>query len=57
MGGGHVVAAKPLSTRLPDPYDKPFLEVALEEKAKCLFTGNLMHCSPKKNCNMYTAPH
>jgi len=49
---GHVVAAKPLSTRLPDPFDEPFLEVALEEKAQCLVTGNLRHYPSKKCRNM-----
>jgi len=49
---GQVVAAKPLSTRLPDPYDEPFLEVSLEEKARCLVTGNLRHYLPEKYSNM-----
>jgi len=49
---GHIVAAKPLSARLPDPYDEPFLEVALEEKSQCLVTGNLRHYPPKKCNNM-----
>lgn len=40
---GHVVAAKPLKTKLPDPNDEPFLEVALEGEAQCLVTGNLKH--------------
>jgi putative PIN family toxin of toxin-antitoxin system len=49
---GHVVAAKPLRIRLPDPYDEPFLEVALQEKAKCLVTGNLRHYPTKRLCNI-----
>ncbi|MBN2373530.1 putative toxin-antitoxin system toxin component, PIN family [bacterium] len=40
---GHIVAARPLKKRLPDPDDEPFLEVALEERAQCLVTGNLRH--------------
>ncbi|MBW6469514.1 MAG: putative toxin-antitoxin system toxin component, PIN family, partial [Coriobacteriia bacterium] len=37
------VAAEPLSARLPDPDDEPFLEVALACRADCLVTGNLAH--------------
>jgi putative PIN family toxin of toxin-antitoxin system len=38
-----VVAASPLSTRLPDPDDEPFLEIALACQADYLVTGNLVH--------------
>ena len=37
------VAAEPLSARLPDPDDEPFLEVALACRADFLVTGNLAH--------------
>lgn len=37
------VAAAPLSVRLPDRDDEPFLEVALAVGAACLVTGNLAH--------------
>jgi putative PIN family toxin of toxin-antitoxin system len=41
--GGIPVAARPLETRLPDPEDEPFLEVALVGGAECLVTGNVKH--------------
>lgn len=37
---GHV-APNPLSARLPDRDDEPFLEIALAGDAACLVTGNL----------------
>jgi uncharacterized protein len=37
------VAAEPLTVRLPDPDDEPFLEVARSSRAECLVTGNLAH--------------
>lgn len=40
---GETVAADPLETRLPDPDDEPFLEVALSCGVECLVTGNLAH--------------
>jgi uncharacterized protein len=40
---GLLVAAGPLSTRLPDPDDEPFLEVALAARAEVLVTGNKRH--------------
>ncbi len=40
---GQNVAAAPLDTRLPDPDDEPFLEIALACGADCLVTGNLRH--------------
>lgn len=46
---GHTVAAAPLDTRLPDPDDEPFLEVALACDADCLVTGNRVHF-PKDSC-------
>ncbi len=40
---GIPVAARPLATRLPDPDDEAFLEVALAGRARYLVTGNLKH--------------
>ncbi len=40
---GVPVSAAPLSRHLPDPYDEPFLEVALSGKGECLITGNVAH--------------
>ena len=40
---GEPVAAAPLSVRLPDPDDEPFLEVALAARAEALVTGNARH--------------
>lgn len=45
---GYVVAAKPLAKALPDADDEPFLEVALEGKARCLVTRNLKHFPAEK---------
>ena len=38
-----VVASRPLSRRLPDVGDEPFLQVALAGGADCLMTGNAAH--------------
>jgi putative PIN family toxin of toxin-antitoxin system len=43
------VAALPLTFRLPDPGDEPFLEVALAAPAEALVTGNKRHY-PGKLC-------
>ncbi len=43
---GIQVAAEPLATRLPDPDDEPFLEVALAADAACLVTGNQARFPP-----------
>ena len=40
---GIPVAARPLSIRLPDLDDEPFLEVALAGGVQCLVTGNAKH--------------
>jgi putative PIN family toxin of toxin-antitoxin system len=40
---GYLVAAKPLTMRLPDSDDEVFLEVALAGRARYLVTGNLKH--------------
>jgi putative PIN family toxin of toxin-antitoxin system len=37
---------RPIATRLPDPNDLPFLEVALSAKVKILVTGNKKHYPP-----------
>ena len=40
---GIPVSAKPLPMRLRDPYDEPFLEVAISGSAESLITGNIAH--------------
>ena len=40
---GFLVSAPPLKSRLPDPADEPFLEVALAAVAAALVTGNRRH--------------
>jgi putative PIN family toxin of toxin-antitoxin system len=40
---GLSVAGNPLSARLPDPTDEPFLEAAIAGDANCLITGNIKH--------------
>ncbi len=40
---GQRVEADPLPSRLPDPDDLPFLEVALSGRARALITGNARH--------------
>lgn len=47
--GGLRVAATPLTTRLSDESDEPFLEVALAGAAECLVTGNVKHY-PEDRC-------
>lgn len=44
---GILVSAMPLTFRLPDPNDEPFLEVALAASAEAIITGNKRHF-PKK---------
>ncbi len=41
--GGELATANPLSVRLPDPDDEPFLEVAASAMVEFLVTGNLKH--------------
>ena len=41
--GGELATANPLSVRLPDPNDEPFLEVAASAMVEFLVTGNLKH--------------
>ena len=40
---GELASPEPLSDRLPDPDDEPFLEVALAAGAEFLITGNARH--------------
>lgn len=40
---GIPISAKPLLKRLRDPYDEPFLEVAISGDAESLITGNIAH--------------
>lgn len=40
---GEMVASGPLTVRLPDPDDEPFLEVAVAGMVDCLVTGNRIH--------------
>jgi predicted nucleic acid-binding protein len=43
---GLKITPRPIATRLPDPNDLPFLEVALSAKVKFLVTGNKKHYPP-----------
>ena len=43
-----LVAARPLTHRLPDLEDEPFLEVAAQGRVDALVTGNIRHFP--KNC-------
>jgi putative PIN family toxin of toxin-antitoxin system len=45
---GLSVSPPPLSFRLPDPWDEPFFEVALESGAEALITGNKRHFPVKQ---------
>jgi predicted nucleic acid-binding protein len=40
---GQFVSSLPLKNHLPDPDDKPFLEVAIAGKVRSLVTGNIVH--------------
>lgn len=51
-GDGQTVAARPLTGRLPDPTDEPFLEVALAGAARCLITGNTRHFHTSRRQDM-----
>lgn len=44
---GETSAAQPLTVRLPDTDDEPFLEVAIAALADCLVTGNVVHFPPE----------
>ncbi len=44
---GEPIAAPPLPSRLPDPDDEPFLEVAIAAFADYLGTGNVRHFPAK----------
>lgn len=43
---GLKITPRPIATRLPDPNDLPFLEVALSAKVNILVTGNKKHYPP-----------
>jgi len=43
---GETVFASPLSVKLRDPDDLPFLEVAAAARADALVTGNVRHYRP-----------
>lgn len=45
---GEVVAPDPLTGRLPDTDDEPFLEAALASGAECLVTGSVAHFPPDR---------
>ena len=49
---GIASSGSPLVSKLPDPDDEPFLEIALSENATCLITGNIRHYPQKCRCNM-----
>lgn len=49
---GLSVAGTPLTCRLPDPTDEPFLETALAGDAACLITGNSKHFPATKRQGM-----
>lgn len=53
---GCIVAAKPLSKRLPDPDDEPFLEAAIAGNARYLVTGNLKHFSAAEHRHILFVP-
>ena len=40
---GKFISSSPLTNRLPDPDDEPFLEVAIAGKVESLVTGNTVH--------------
>ncbi len=44
--GGEAVMTRPLTVRLPDPDDLPFLEVAVAGRTDALVTGNPRHFRP-----------
>ena len=50
--GGTAVSARPLSIRLPDLDDEPFLEVGVAARARCLVTGNLRHYPSRARCGL-----
>lgn len=49
---GELTASKPLTQRLPDKDDEPFLEVTLSGNAEYLVTGNLKHYPTEKQANI-----
>ena len=55
---GQFISSLPLKSRLPDPDDEPFLEVAIAGKVRSLITGNIIHChfSSKGRVKRYFLP-
>lgn len=51
---GEHVAPDPWPGELPDPDDRPFLEVALSGRARALVTGNLEDFSPRSGTHTVT---
>ena len=54
------VIAPPLSVKLPDASDLPFIEVAVAGAADALVTGNVRHFAPRSgrhHVDIVTAPH
>jgi uncharacterized protein len=51
---GELVHARPLAIELPDPFDLPFLEVAVSGAADTLVTGNQRHFRPVKGSHEVT---
>lgn len=49
MHTGLIIAAEPLTARLPDVDDEPLLEVAASSGAEALVTGNIAHF-PREAC-------
>lgn len=43
VSNGYLLTATPLSVKLPDPGDQPFLEVAVAAEADYLIGGNRKH--------------
>lgn len=50
--GGVLASPVPLATRLPDPDDEPFLEVAITARAEYLVTGNGDHFPPDRHADV-----
>ena len=50
--GGVLASPVPLTVRLPDPDDEPFLEVAVAARAEYLVTGNGDHFPPDRRAGV-----
>ena len=53
--GGVMVSPVPLTKRLPDAADEPFLEVAVAARAEYLVTGNSAHLPPECRAGVQVA--